>query len=88
MSLAIVLLLNCLDIFLRVVQLAMLVRAVLSWIMPDASGPIIEFIYLITEPLISLVRKAFEKLGFNNNSPIDLSFLVTVIVIEVIRMII
>ena len=88
MSLAIVLLLNCLDVFLRVVQLAMLVRAVLSWIMPDASGFIIEFIYLITEPLISLVRKAFEKLGFNNNSPIDLSFLVTVILIEVIRMII
>ncbi|MBQ7125101.1 MAG: YggT family protein [Clostridia bacterium] len=82
------LLLSCLNVFLSIIQFAMLVRAILSWVMPDASGLIIEFLYLITEPFISLVRKLFDKLGFNNNSPIDLSFFVTVILLEVIRIII
>lgn len=88
MSLVIGLLLSCLNVFLSIIQFAMLVRAILSWVMPDASGLIIEFLYLITEPFISLVRKLFDKLGFNNNSPIDLSFFVTVILLEVIRIII
>ena len=88
MSLVIGLLLSCLNVCLSIIQFAMLVRAILSWVMPDASGLIIEFLYLITEPFISLVRKLFDKLGFNNNSPIDLSFFVTVILLEVIRIII
>ena len=68
---------------LNVIQLAMLARAVLSWIMPDAEGGILNLIYGLTEPFVGFVRKILYRLNFGAEGPIDFAFLFTVILLSI-----
>ena len=49
-------------LFIDVLTLAMLVRAILSWFF-DGDGVIIGFLYVFTEPAIMPLRKLFYKLN-------------------------
>lgn len=60
---------------LSVLDFAMLGRAILSWIDPMADGPLVSFLYSITEPIILPFRKLFEKLNWFVGFPIDMPFL-------------
>ena len=64
---------NVVRIALTVLQLAMLVRAVLSWFPIEPNG-FIEFLYAITEPLIYPFRALFAKLNWFQELPIDMAF--------------
>ena len=70
---------------LSALDLAMLVRAVLSWIDPMADGPLAAFLYTVTEPIILPFRKLFEKLNWFAGSPIDMPFLFAVFTILVLQ---
>ena len=70
---------------LNVIQLAMLARAVLSWIMPDAEGGIINLLYALTEPLVGFVRKILYRLNIGAEGPIDFSFMITVLLLAIIQ---
>ena len=59
-------------------------RALLSWIMPDGEGLLIEFIYILTEPIILPFRRLFEKLGWFQNSPIDIAYLFAVVALGMV----
>lgn len=72
-------------LFLSVVQLAMLARAVLSWF-PMQENRIIDLLYSVTEPFISPVRLLFYKMNWFQNLPIDLSFLVSYMLISAVLM--
>ncbi len=75
---------NIVKIFLIVLQSAMLLRAILSWI-PGADDNILsDFIYTVTEPVIVPIRLLFEKLGLFDDSPFDVSFFFTGLVIMVL----
>ena len=73
-------------IFLDVVSLAMLGRAVLSWFPSDGPTRIGSFLYVVTEPFIIPVRALFEKMGWFRNLPVDISFFVTYILLSIIGM--
>ena len=64
---------NVVRIALTVLQLAMLVRAVLSWFPIEPNG-FTEFLYTVTEPLIYPFRALFVKLNWFQNMPIDMAF--------------
>ena len=68
-------------IFLSVIQLAMLLRAILSWFVMGG-GKFTNFLYAVTEPFIAPVRALFEKMNWLQNSPIDFSFMVTYLLIS------
>ena len=72
-------------LFLSVVQLAMLARAVLSWF-PMQQNRIVDLLYSVTEPFISPVRLLFYKMNWFQNLPIDLSFLVSYMLISAVLM--
>ena len=88
MSIAVTMLVNFVYYLLGAVELAMLIRAILSWVMPDAGGAIIGFLYAVTEPFIAIVRRLLDRLSLNVNSPIDLSFAITAVLLEILRVII
>ena len=46
---------------LGAVQLAMLVRAILSWVAPESEGVLLSFIYVITEPFVLIVSRVMYK---------------------------
>ncbi len=65
-------------------QMAMFARAVLSWF-PGVGGRFEEFLYTITEPIIEPVRMLLDRFESVAGLPIDISFLVTFILLSVIQ---
>ena len=59
-----------------VIELCFLVRAVLSWLPISEDNVILKFVLMVTEPIIMPIRALFERLGWFQNMPIDISFLV------------
>jgi uncharacterized protein YggT (Ycf19 family) len=74
---------NTVVLILSVFQLAMLIRAIMSWF-PGDSNKFEIFLYAITEPLILPVRKLFERLNWFQEIPIDVSFFVTYLLLSVV----
>ena len=83
MHLVLALLQNTVCVVLSVLQLAMLVRAIMSWF-PTESNRFENFLYVITEPLIMPIRWLFEKLNWFQGIPIDMSFMVAYLVLSVV----
>jgi len=77
---------NIVIVFLTVIQLAMLVRAILSWF-PMNGNRFTDFLFAITEPFIYPVRMLFDKLNWFSGLPIDVSFLATYLIISILLMI-
>lgn len=73
-------------VILSVLQIAMLVRAIMSWF-PTESNRFENFLYTITEPLIMPIRILFEKLNWFQGLPIDISFFVTYLLLSVLILI-
>ena len=74
---------------IAILQLLMLARAVMSWFIQD-DGPsrIYDFLYYATEPAIYPVRRLLHKLGLDGDGMmIDISFLVTVMILSVVQLI-
>ena len=70
-------------VFLSAIQIAMLVRAVMSWFVMGENR-FVGFLYAITEPFIVPVRALFEKLNWFQNSPIDFSFMATYLLLSIV----
>lgn len=73
-------------IMLEAVLLAMLLRAVLSWVNIDPNGGLYGFLCMITEPFILPVRLILESIEAVQRLPIDLSFFVTYLILNLISM--
>ena len=52
-------------------------RAVISWVSADAQNPVVRFLYEVTEPLLSRIRKAIPI----NMGGIDFSPMILILVI-------
>lgn len=61
---------------LNILQIAMLVRAVLSWFPISEDNPFLMLVHMITEPVVAPIRALFDHFGWFRNLPIDVSFLV------------
>ena len=69
---------------INIIILAMLIRAIMSMFV-EGDNIILNFLYSITEPIVLPVRKLFERFNLMSGLPIDISFLVTYILLSVIR---
>ena len=68
------------DYLVNAVLIAIFVRAILSWFPVNRDNPIVAVVFQITDPILSPVRRIMPARGI-----IDLSPMVTIIVIVVIR---
>ena len=71
---------------ITVLLVAMFVRAVLSWFIDDADSRLVWFLNLVTEPVIMPVRSLFERLGWFQNLPIDISFYVSYLLLALLQL--
>ena len=69
-----------------VLRVAMFVRAVLSWFIDDEDSRLVRFLNLVTEPVIMPVRSLFERLGWFQNLPIDISFYVSYLLLALLQL--
>ncbi len=66
-----------LDVGLTLYMWIIIIRALISWVNPDPYNPIVMFLYRITEPVLSTVRR-WIPLG---NIGIDISPIIVILVI-------
>ena len=66
----------------------MFIRAILSWFDVNMNNPLIKLLFVITEPAVQPVRKLFQKMNWFQNTPIDLSFTATFLILFVFETII
>ena len=67
--------------FLYLLDLAMLLRAVLSWLPIDEDNPLLHIAYMITEPFIYPVRSLLHRFELFRTLPIDIAFTITAMLI-------
>lgn len=70
---------------LSVIDLALFIRAVMSWIMPESDSRFAQLIYALTEPVILPFRKIAMRFEIFRMMPIDMGFLFAVIAVTAIR---
>lgn len=56
-----ILLINAVIIFARAIEYLILARIIISWLPIDRSNPIIQLLYLLTEPILGPIRKLMYK---------------------------
>lgn len=76
---------NVMSLLLTLLNFAMILRAVFSWIPELDDSAVGDFLYMVTEPFIIPVRAILNRISGVQNSPIDISFLVTCLLLLVVR---
>lgn len=66
-----------LDIVINIYMWVIIIRSLISWVSPDPYNPIVQFLYRITEPVLSRARRYIPPLG----GGLDLSPLVVILVL-------
>lgn len=63
----------------------MFIRAIFSWFPTESPGKLQRVIHYMTEPAIAPVRKFLWRMGWFQGLPIDMSFMVTYLLLMVLR---
>tara|TARA_Y100001970_G_scaffold120586_1_gene149473 strand:- start:2126 stop:2416 length:291 start_codon:yes stop_codon:yes gene_type:complete len=71
---------NLLNLALSLFVWLVVIRALISWFSPDPYNPLFQFLYKITEPILSSVRNVLPHLG-----GIDISPIVVILAIEFLK---
>ena len=85
MRIALAILGNTAMVLLSAVELCMLVRAVLSWFPRREDNPISRFVCMVTEPLIAPIRALFDRMGWFQNFPLDMSFFAAFLLLSAVN---
>ncbi len=72
-------------IVIDVLQIALLVRAILSWFDQTGESRISGFLYFLTEPVIAPIRMLCAKMHWFEGFPLDIPFLITVLLLAVMQ---
>ncbi len=83
MNIGVFVVIQTLVLFLDVVGVAMSVRALLSWFFMGQTNKVLNFLYVVTEPVILPVRAVCARFGWFQGVPIDMPFLITMLLLIV-----
>ncbi len=72
-------------LLLDVLDVAMLARALFSWFDPMREGRISAFLFMVTEPIIAPVRALCYKKNWFQRTPLDVPFLITIVLLMLLR---
>lgn len=70
---------------LSVLEIAMLIRAILSWFPNVADSAFGDLIFTVTEPIVAPIRALADRFGWFRNSPIDFSFMIAYFLLFVLQ---
>ncbi len=74
------------NVIISLLQIAMFARAILSWFIdPMNEGGIVAFLTALTEPVIIPVRALCAKMHWFEGMPLDVPFLITVLLLAMIQ---
>ena len=68
------------DTVFRLLDLAILLRVLFSWINPDPYNPLVRFIYDVTEPILAPLRRFIPPFG-----GLDITPIVALLIMDFVR---
>lgn len=74
---------HILDVLLNIIYWLVLIRALISWVNPDPSNPIVQFLYKTTDPILEPIR---GRLPLNFRFGIDISPVIVILLIMFLRL--
>ena len=74
---------NVIDMFFNVLEYAILIEVVLSWVYAGRSNQYIEILHKVTNPLLEPGRKIQDK--YFGNMMIDFSPIIALVIIMILR---
>ncbi|PKM50268.1 MAG: YggT family protein [Firmicutes bacterium HGW-Firmicutes-7] len=78
--------LAAIDKFLYILEVFILIRVVVSWLPIGRDNPLIEFLYTVTEPILSPIRKMIDKSIFGGKGQVfDLSPLIAYFILQLLH---
>ena len=75
-------------VILDAAEILLIIRAVLSWFVPPDKNRFTVFIYKITEIMIWPVRSVVRRFPSAERSPVDISFIITVVIVALLRILV
>lgn len=72
-------------IIFGVMELALLVRAFISWLPVPREHRLVRLLYQITEPILSPIRSLIQRSSFGHNMILDISPIIALILIAIVR---
>lgn len=70
---------------ISIVQFLLFARAIVSWFAMRGGNPIYSALVSLTEPFVSPVRRLISRSSMGNNLPVDLSIVVTYLLLEIVK---
>lgn len=68
---------NFLSLLLPLLWILIFARVIISWVAPMGGGPVVAFIYQVTEPLLAPIRRLIPPAGGFDWSPLILMVLLS-----------
>lgn len=84
MQVAVQVFVSLVSLILRLLELLILARAVISWFPIDEDNPLINFLYFLTEPILAPIRALLERIPPLQALPIDLSCLIAIVILTLL----
>ena len=72
---------NSVVALLYALQFFMFGRAVMAWFSPDEDNKFAQFLFAVTEPIVYPIRCLLGKIEFFSSIPVDMSFVVAMVVL-------
>ncbi len=85
MSVGLYVVIHCVLLFVAVITYAMLARAVMSWFFMEGENRFVNFLYVVTEPVVLPVRALFRALHWFEGMPFDMASFVTILLLTFLR---
>ena len=77
---------NVLYIFLFMLEILLMIRVLLSWVPNSRNNQAVQFIILVTEPMLTPLRKLIDKSIFGGKGNIlDFSPLIAFLIISILQ---
>lgn len=73
------------QLLLGFLELAMFLRAILSWFVTDEENRLMIFLYAVTEPIILPIRVLCSKIRALDESPLDVPFFITMLLLTLLN---
>jgi len=71
-------------ILIQFLSWMMMLRAILSWFPINPDNPVVRFLRFVTEPIIAPFRSLLSRSGLFSNLPLDFSFIIAFIVLQLL----
>ncbi len=79
---------RAIGIVLNVIEVAILIRAFISWLPFSKESKLVYLLFQITEPILAPIRNLVQRSSFGKNIMFDISPIIAFILLRILRIIV